>query len=262
MIDSHCHLDFPQFQHNLDEVIYRAKAVGINLMQTISTKLDTIPNLITIAETYPEVFFSVGIHPVELASHRNIDNIKQLLINYAKHARCIGVGETGLDFYHTKDEIEREQQQKLFMLHCEVANESELPIIIHSRDAEEATFATLKDIKSKFDIPILMHCFTGSVDFAKKLLALDPYFSFSGVVTFKNARHLADVVKLVPQNRILVESDAPFLAPVPHRGECNEPSYVQYSLAKIGEILAVDYDVISKVVLDNFLRLFTKATPP
>ena len=252
MIDSHCHLDHAPLFENLKSVIYRAKCVGVNQFLTISTSIKSFENIKRIATSYKEVFGTVGVHPHEAESHKNISK-NSLIKLKSNNDKIIGIGETGLDFYYKNSD--QNTQKKIFIEHIEASLELDLPLIIHSRSAEEDTYNILNDFYSK-KLKILMHCFTGSNSVAKKLLNIGAYFSFSGIITFKNASELANVASTIPEDRILVETDAPFLAPEPKRGLKNEPSFIIHTAKKLGEIRNKSFDEIDLLTNKNFSDLF------
>ena len=243
MIDSHCHLDHAPLLENLKNVIGRAKSVGVNQFLTISTSIKSFENVKKIISHYKEVFGTVGIHPHETESHKDISK-NSLIKLQLNHDKIIGIGETGLDFYY--ENSDKIIQKKIFIEHIEASLELNLPLIIHSRSAEEDTFNILNDYYSKKP-KILMHCFTGSKDFAKKLLNIGAYFSFSGIITFKNASELVDTASFLPLDRLLVETDAPFLAPEPKRGFKNEPSFIIHTVKKLAEIKNKTFDEIDSL---------------
>ena len=252
MIDSHCHLDHAPLFENLESVIYRAKCVGVNQFLTISTSIKSFENIKKISTSYKEVFGTVGVHPHEAESHKNISK-NSLIKLKSNNDKIIGIGETGLDFYYKNSD--QNIQKKIFIEHIEASLELDLPLIIHSRSAEEDTYNILNDFYSKKP-KILMHCFTGSNSFAKKLLNIGAYFSFSGIITFKNASELTNVASTIPEDRILVETDAPFLAPEPKRGFKNEPSFIIHTAKKLGEIRNKSFDEIDLLTNKNFSDLF------
>ena len=231
MIDSHCHLDHEPIYSNLKEIISRSKHTGIKKILSISTTLNSYKNILKLIDIDPIIFGSIGIHPHETAKERM--NKEFLVDEFRKHKKIIGIGETGLDFYY--ENSDRSFQIKSFIDHIEASIELECPLIIHSRNAEDETFDILNKYKDK-NLKILMHCFTGSKKFANKLLNLNAYFSASGIITFKNSSQLCDTFESLPQDKILIETDSPFLAPVPMRGKKNEPSFIKYTLEKLAHI--------------------------
>ena len=253
MIDSHCHLDHSPLYEKLSEVVNRAKLIGIKFLLTISTSLKSFETVKTIISKYKNIYGTIGIHPHETKDHVNVDK-KMLLKLRGNNSKIIGVGETGLDFYYqNSDKI---IQKKKFIEHIEAAIESDLPIIVHSRDAEIDTYNILNDFSSK-NPKILMHCFTGSSNFSKKLLDLGAYISLSGIITFKNSIELQETASLIPADRLLMETDSPFLAPEPKRGSTNEPSFIKYTAQKLAEIRDISYNDLITHTSNNFIKLFS-----
>ena len=251
MIDSHCHLDHEPLFDNLDAVIQRSKNVGITKLLTISTSLKSFQNVKELIQKDEMIFGSFGIHPHET---NNDQLTKELIIQNSKpFEKIIGIGETGLDFYYTNSN--EKNQENSFINHIEAALELDLPIIIHSRDAETKTYEILKDYKNQ-NPKLLMHCFTGSLDFAKKLMDLGSFFSASGIITFKNAKDLQETFKQISMDKILIETDSPFLAPIPNRGKKNEPSFIKYTAIKLSEIKGVAFDKLVLETTKNFNNLF------
>ncbi len=251
MIDSHCHLDHEPLFGNLNEVIERSKANGITKILTICTTLDSFERIKTIVEKDKIIYGTFGIHPHE-TENNEID--KQTIIKLVKqNIKIIGVGETGLDFFYNHSN--KESQIDSFKAHIEAAIELKKPIIVHSRNAENETFETLNSYKSK-DLKILMHCFTGSLEFSKKLLTLDSFFSASGIITFKNSIDLQNTFKTIPLEKLLIETDSPFLAPIPMRGKKNEPSYIKYTLYKLALLKNSSNKEITVITTNNFNKLF------
>ena len=251
MIDSHCHLDHEPLFENINEIIKRSKDIGLQKLLTISTTLasfDKIKNLVNID---PMIFGTFGIHPHETeTNHINKETLVDTIIKFKK---IIGVGETGLDFFYNHSNKER--QIDSFKAHIEASIELNIPIIIHSRNAEDETYEILKSYKSE-KLKILMHCFTGSLNFANQLLKLDAFFSASGIITFKNSVELQETFKTIPCNKLLVETDSPFLAPIPMRGKKNEPSFIKYTLTKLSELKKKTYEEMSIATTQNFNKLF------
>ena len=255
LIDSHCHLNYKGLVEDQAAVIERARARGVTGMLCISTREREWDEVIAIAEREPDVWASVGIHPHEADEHPDVDAGK--LIEAARHPRVIGIGETGLDYYY--DHSDRDQQKKSFRAHIAAARETGLPLIVHTRDAEEDTAAIIADEMGKGVYPALIHCFTASHSFAEKMLDLGLYISIAGIVTFKNARELQKSVAALPADRMLIETDAPFLAPVPHRGKPGEPAFVADTAAFIANLRSEDTRELMDRTANNFFRLFTKA---
>ena len=251
MIDSHCHLDHEPLLSDLPNVIQRSKDVGIKKLLTISTSFESfsrIKNLIKIDEM---IYGTIGIHPHE--SSKDIITSSEIIKNLKENEKIIGIGETGLDFYYNNSE--KEKQISSFKEHIEASIETNKPLIVHSRDAEKETFELLNEYKNE-KLKILMHCFTGSKEFSKKLLTLNSYFSASGIITFKNSLDLQNTFKSIPMDNILIETDSPFLAPVPKRGKKNEPSFIDFTATKLAEIKELSKEDLIKKTTDNFNKLF------
>ena len=251
MIDSHCHLDHEPLVSDLNNVIERSKKMGIKKLLTISTSYESFERVAKIVNKDAIIYGTIGIHPHETKDNKiSADFIAE---NLAKNSKIIGVGETGLDFFYTNSD--KINQIDSFKVHIEAAIKSNKPIIIHSREAEDETFEILNGYRNK-DLKILMHCFTGSKNFAKKLLKLNAYFSASGIITFKNASDLRETFKFLPLDKILIETDSPFLAPVPNRGKKNEPSFIDFTAAKLAEIKNISKSELIRITTNNFNRLF------
>ena len=252
MIDSHCHLDHEPLFSNINEVINRSKKIGLKKLLTISTSLKSFENIKKILEIDEMIYGTVGIHPHE--SSKDKINSNYLIDNATKHKKIIGVGETGLDFYY--ENSKKNDQIDSFNKHIEASISLNYPLIVHSRNAETETFEILNEYKNK-NIKILMHCFTGSMKFAKKLMNLNAYFSASGIITFKNSLDLQETFKLIDKNRILIETDSPFLAPIPMRGKKNEPSFIKYTLEKLSQLKSINFNELEKITSNNFDNLFS-----
>lgn len=255
LIDSHCHLEYKGLIEEQAIVIARARAAGVGAFLNISTRQSEWDQVIATAAREPDIFASVGIHPHEADAHADLG--RAVLLAATHHPKVIAIGETGLDYYY--DKSDRAVQQALFRMHIDVARETQLPLIIHTRDAEDDTHAILADEMGKGAFPALIHCFTASADFAEKVLALGLTISLSGIVTFKNARDLQDIAKTIPQDRLLVETDSPFLAPVPNRGKVCEPAFVADTARFVAELRGVSPEVLARQTTANFARLFAKA---
>ena len=252
MIDSHCHLDHEPLMQNLNEIILRSKDAGITKLLTICTNLQSFENIKKIILKDSIIHGTFGIHPHD-ADKELIS--KDLIVdnsNYSK--KIIGIGETGLDFYYNNSD--KKNQVKSFINHIEACVDTKKPLIVHSRNAENETFDILNKYKD-FDIKILMHCFTGSQDFAKRLLDLNCYFSASGIITFKNSSDLRDTFSFIPNDKIIIETDSPFLAPIPMRGKKNEPSFIKYTLEKLAEIKSLTFEKMDEITTNNFNTLFS-----
>lgn len=255
LIDSHCHLNYKGLVEDQQAVLSRARAAGVGAFLNISTRASEWDAVIGLAERESDVMASVGIHPHEADLHPDVQT--ETLVEKAKHPRVIGIGESGLDYYY--DHSDRERQRQSFRSHIAAARETGLPLIVHTRDAEDDTYAILEDEMGKGAYPALIHCFTASQDFADKVLALGLSISISGIVTFKNARALQEVAKSVPADRLLVETDAPFLAPVPHRGRPCEPAFVADTARFLAELRGESFEELAGATTANFYRLFAKA---
>ena len=253
MIDSHCHLDHEPLLTNINEVINRSKKIGITKLLTICTTLDSFERIKTIIQKDKFIYGTYGIHPHE-TENNHVD--KQIIINAVKeNKKIIGVGETGLDFFYSHSN--KEKQISSFKTHIEASIELNKPVIIHSRDAEDETIDILSKYKNK-NLKILMHCFTGSLEFSKKLLDLDAFFSASGIITFKNSDSLRDTFKVIPLEKLLIETDSPFLAPIPMRGKKNEPSFIMYTLIMLAKLKEISNSKMDEVTTNNFNNLFFK----
>ena len=251
MIDSHCHLDHEPLLSDLSNVLERSKKVGIEKLLTISTSFESFSRVKDLVKKDEMIFGTIGIHPHETST--NIITSKQIIENLNENPRIIGIGETGLDFYYNNSEKDR--QITSFKEHIEASIESNTPLIVHSRDAEKETFDILNEYKHE-KIKILMHCFTGSKEFSKKLMTLNSFFSASGIITFKNSLDLQDTFKSIPIDNILIETDSPFLAPVPKRGKKNEPSFIDFTATKLAEIKDISKEDLVKKTTENFNKLF------
>jgi TatD DNase family protein len=251
MIDSHCHLDHEPLLSDLSNVLVRSKKVGIEKLLTISTSFESFSRVKELVKKDEMIFGTIGIHPHETST--NIITSKQIIENLNENPRIIGIGETGLDFYYNNSEKDR--QLTSFKEHIEASIESNTPLIVHSRDAEKETFEILNEYKDE-KIKILMHCFTGSKEFSKKLMTLNSFFSASGIITFKNSLDLQDTFKSIPIDNILIETDSPFLAPVPKRGKKNEPSFIDFTATKLAEIKDISKEILVKKTTENFNKLF------
>lgn len=253
-IDSHCHLNYDGLVEQQDDVLLRARAAGVETMLNISTRESEWAAVVATAHRYPNVWASIGIHPHEADQHPDVDTAK--LVAAATDPRVVAIGETGLDYYY--DKSDREQQRRSFRSHIAAARETGLPIIVHTRDAEEDTAEILGDEMGRGGYGGVIHCFTASQDFADKALALGLYISISGIVTFKNARDLQATAATVPAERLLIETDAPFLAPVPHRGKSCEPAYVADTARFLAGLRGEPVEQLAAQTKANFLRLFGK----
>ena len=251
MIDSHCHLDHEPLYSDLSNIIQRSKDIGIEKLLTISTSFESFSKIKELIKKDEIIYGTIGIHPHE--SSTNIITSKEIIDNLNGYSKIIGIGETGLDFYYNNSC--KEKQITSFRKHIEASIKTNAPLIVHSRDAEQETFEILNEYKNE-KLKILMHCFTGTKEFSVKLLTLNSYFSASGIITFKNSKDLQDTFKSIPLNNILIETDSTFLAPVPNRGKKNEPSFINFTAAKLAEIKDVSKSEIIKITTDNFNKLF------
>ena len=251
MIDSHCHLDHAPLLDNLNDILNRSKEVGIKKLLTICTTLESFNNIENILTIDDMIYGTFGIHPHE-TENNDVSKIT-IIESIKKNPKLIGVGETGLDFYYNHSK--KNKQIDSFKKHIEAAIEINLPIIVHSRNAEEETFNILNEYK-KHKPKILMHCFTGTYKFYKKMEELDSYFSASGIITFNSSKELQNTFSKIPSNKLLVETDSPFLAPVPMRGKNNEPSFIKYTLKKLADIKNIDVSEMVSLTTKNFNNLF------
>ena len=251
MIDSHCHLDHEPLFGNLNDVIKRSKEVGITKLLTICTTLDSFERIKTIIQKDEMIYGTYGIHPHE--SEKNVIKKDTIIKAVKENNKVVGIGETGLDFYYNYSNKDR--QIESFKAHIEASIEVNKPLIVHSREAEKETFDILNHYNSN-DLKILMHCFTGSLEFSKKLMALGAFFSASGIITFKNSLELQNTFTNIPLEKLLIETDSPFLAPIPMRGKKNEPSFIKYTLEKLSNLKEITKENMSKITTDNFNKLF------
>jgi TatD DNase family protein len=258
LVDSHCHLDFPEYADQLDQVVARAGAAGVGVCLSIGTELKRFPGVKAVAEKFPNVWCSVGVHPHE--AEKELLDDEAALIREAAHPKVVGIGETGLDYYY--EHSPRAQQQANFRSHIAAARQTGLPVIVHTRDADDDTIAILRDEMGKGPFTGLIHCFTGTQKLADAALEMGLSISVSGIATFKNSQLLRDVIQSVPLDRLLVETDAPFLAPVPHRGKTNEPAFVVHTAKMLAELKGVTPEELAKTTTENFFRLFSKVQRP
>ena len=254
LIDSHCHLDFPEFAPELDAVVARAKAAGVARLVTISTRVDRFDSIRALAEKYNNVFCTVGTHPHQ--AHEEREASVAQLVALARHPKCVGIGEAGLDYRY--DRAPRDVAARVFRTQIAAARESGLPLVVHARDADADVAAILRDEMGQGAFSAIMHCFTSSRALAETALELGLAISFSGVITFKNSQELRDIARDVPLDRLLVETDAPFLAPVPFRGKRNEPAFVAATAAALAGVKGVSADEIARVTAANTRRVFHK----
>ena len=256
LVDSHCHLDFPDFGEELDAVVARAVDAGVAYMVTISTHLSKFDQVKAVAERFPNVFCTVGIHPHQAATERL--TTAEELTDLAQHPKVVGIGETGLDFYYERSP--RDIQEAQFRAHIRAARITGLPLIVNTRDADDDTLRVMdEEYRYGGPFPGLIHCFSATREVAEKAVEMGLYISISGIVTFKNAEDLRETVKDVPLDRLLVETDSPFLAPIPNRGKRNEPAFTALTAAKVAEIKGISNDELARQTTRNFFTLFAKA---
>ncbi len=254
LVDSHCHLDFPDFADELDAVVGRAREAGIGRMVTISTRVAKHGGLIAIAERFPDVFCSVGTHPHN--AHEELDVTAADLVACARHPKVVAIGEAGLDYHY--DYSPRDAQERGFRTHIAAARETGLPLVIHAREADDDVARILEEEAGRGPVPAVLQCFTGGRDLAMRAIALGLSISFTGILTFKNSADLRKIAAELPADRILVETDAPYLAPGKFRGKRNEPSYVVETARVLAETRGIAFDEIARQTTDNFFRLFSK----
>jgi len=254
LIDSHCHLDFEALSSDLDGVMARAAAAGVTGMVTISTRVENFSTYAELAERYENVWCSVGTHPHNAHEELHIETDE--LVRLSAHPRCVAIGEAGLDYFY--DNAPREAQATGLRRHIAAARITGLPLVIHSRQADDDMAAILEEEAGQGAFPFVLHCFTAGMDLAQRALALGGYVSFSGIITFKNAEEIREVARIVPSDRYLVETDAPYLAPIPHRGQSNEPSYVRHTAEKLSDIRGISLEQLGAESTANFGRLFSK----
>ncbi|RRI03863.1 TatD family deoxyribonuclease [Mesorhizobium tamadayense] len=258
LVDSHCHLDFPDFAEERGTIVARALAAGIGRMVTISTRVKRFQQILEIAETFNEVYCSVGTHPHNVAEE--LDVTADELVRLSGHPKVVAIGEAGLDYFY--DRAPRDAQAQGFRAHIAAARETGLPLVIHSRDADDDMAAILEDETGKGAFPFILHCFSSGRRLAEAGVALGGYVSFSGILTFKNSTELRAIAADVPRDRLLVETDAPYLAPVPHRGKRNEPAYVANTAKVLAETIGVSETEIADITTENVFRLFAKMPRP
>ena len=253
IVDSHCHLDFSILLDQLDDVIKRARNNNVDSLLTICTTLESFSKIKEIIKKYNNIYGTFGIHPHETAKHKNI-NSKFIIGVKNENKKVIGIGETGLDFYYNNSD--KKTQKKMFEEHINAASELKIPLIVHTRNAEIETIDMLKNVVRNSDLKILVHCFTGSPEFAKKLLDLNSFISLSGIITFKKSEELTKTVSSIPLEKLLVETDSPYLSPEPVRGKSNEPSYIVHTLDKLAEIKKTPVEDVINMTTNNFNNLF------
>ena len=254
LVDSHCHLDFPDFAAELDAVVARAAAAGVGHMVTISTRVRRHAGLLAIAERFPNVTCSVGTHPHH--AHEELDITAADLVERGRHPKVVAIGEAGLDYHY--DFSPRDAQEQGFRAHIAAAREAGLPLVIHSREADDDTARILEEEMGKGAFTAVLHCFTGGPELARRAVALGCHIGFTGIVTFRNSQALREIAKAVPADRFLVETDSPYLAPLPYRGKRNEPAYVAEVATVLATVRGVSADEIARQTTDNFFKLFAK----
>jgi TatD DNase family protein len=258
LVDSHCHLDFPDFADDLEGVIARARAQDVERIVTISTRVGRHADLLAIAERFPEVFCSIGTHPHNAEEELHITAAE--LIAHARHPKVVAVGEAGLDYHY--EHSPRDAQEQSFRRHIAAARETALPLVIHSRNADDDTARILEEEMGKGAFPAVLHCFTGGPELAARAIKLGFCISFTGILTFKKSDALRAIAAELPTDRFFVETDAPYLAPGPHRGKRNEPAFVVETAKALAKLRGVTYDEIARQTTDNFFRLFAKVPRP
>ncbi len=251
LIDSHCHLNFPDFKDDLDAVITRAAEYGVGKMVSICTKLEEFPEIAAIAEKYENVFCTVGVHPHDALQHVSVT--AEELIERTKHPKCVGIGETGLDYYY--ENSPRDEQKHCLAEHIKAAKVTGLPLVIHTRNADEDI---IKIIKKEAPFPGLLHCFSSTYEVAKCAIDHGLYISLSGILTFKNATDLQESAKKIPLQYLLVETDSPYLAPIPNRGKRNEPAFTKFTAEKLAELKGISFKEVEEQTTANFYKLFNK----
>ncbi len=258
LVDSHCHLDFPDFAEERAAIVARAREAGIGRMVTISTRVRKFDQIREIAETFDEVYCSVGTHPHNAAEEPDVT--AEELVRLSGHPKVVAIGEAGLDYHY--DHAPREAQANGFRTHIAAARETGLPLVIHARSADEDVAAILEEETGKGAFPFVLHCFSSGRRLAEIGVELGGYVSFSGILTFRNSQDIRDIAVIVPHDRLLVETDAPYLAPVPHRGKRNEPAFVAHTASVLADTIGVGHEEIARLTTDNFFRLFNKMPNP
>lgn len=258
LVDSHCHLDFPDFEDERDLIVSRAGEMGVKTLVTISTFVSKLPQLIDIATAYPNVYASVGTHPHNAAAEPDIPASE--LVALSAHPKIVAIGEAGLDYHY--DKSPRDTQARVFRRHIDAARETGLPLVIHARDADADMEAILRETSGEGAFPFILHCFSSGRRLAEIGIELGGYVSFSGIVAFNRSEELREIAAALPIDRLLVETDAPYLAPPPHRGKRNEPAFVRHTAERLAEALGSDLDSFATQTSDNFYRLFSKVPDP
>ncbi|NTS33954.1 TatD family hydrolase [Phyllobacterium sp. BT25] len=258
LVDSHCHLDFADFEEERDAIVQRALDHGIKRLVTIGTRVRRFDTILAIAERYDSVYASVGTHPNN--AHEELDVTADELIRLAEHPKVVAIGEAGLDYHY--DYAPPQAQAQGLRTHIQAARVTQLPLVIHARNADDDMISILKEESGRGTFPFILHCFSSGAELAKVGVDLGGYVSFSGILTFKNSPEIRDIARNVPRDRLLVETDAPYLAPVPHRGKRNEPSFVRHTAAVLAETIGVSEEEVAHLTTENVFRLFTKMPRP
>ncbi|MDQ0999127.1 TatD DNase family protein [Phyllobacterium ifriqiyense] len=258
LVDSHCHLDFADFAEERDAIVQRALDNDIKRLVTICTRVRRFDSIIAIAEAYESVYASVGTHPNN--AHEELDVTVDELVELSKHPKVVAIGEAGLDYHY--DYAPPAAQDQGFRTHISASRITQLPLVIHARSADEDMISILREETGKGAFPFILHCFSSGAELAQVGVELGGYISFSGILTFKNSPEIREIARNVPRDRLLVETDAPYLAPMPHRGKCNEPSFVRHTAAVLAETIGVSEAEIANITSDNVFRLFTKMPRP
>ena len=258
LVDHHCHIDRPEFAKDLDGVVARAQAAGVGIMVNISTRIRRFDHLISVVERYPSVYGTIGTHPHY--AHEELDIPVSEIVRLSKHPKIVGIGEAGLDYYYKHSAPEAQAQG--FRNHIAAARETGLPLEIHTREADQDTIKLLEEEHAKGPFPAILHCYTGGPELARRAAELGLYVSFTGVVTFKKSEALRDIACAVPLDRLLVETDAPFLAPDPHRGKRNEPAFVVHTAAVLAKVKGVSAEALAAATTENFFRVYSKVPCP
>jgi len=258
LVDSHCHLDFPDFDEDRDAILERARSAGVETIVTISTRVAKLPVLEAITARHPNVYCSVGTHPHNAAEEPDVTT--EDLVRLSAAPKVVAIGEAGLDYHY--DNAPRDAQERSFRRHIAAAREAQLPLVIHARDADEDMAAILTEESGQGAFPAILHCFSSGRELARRGLDLGLYVSFSGIVTFKRSDELRAIARDVPLDRLLVETDAPYLAPVPHRGQRNEPAYVAETAKALAEVKGISPEALGAATTDNFYRIFSKIERP
>lgn len=254
LIDTHCHLDFPDFAEDIEAYVARAEAAGVSRMVTISTRVARFATYAALAERFPSVWCTVGTHPH--GAHEELDVTAAELVELSRHPRCVAIGEAGLDYHY--DKSPREAQAQGLLTHIDAARQTQLPLVIHSREADEDMAAILREEMGKGAFPAILHCFTAGEMLARTGVELGLYVSFSGILTFKTSEALRAIAREIPAERLLVETDAPYLAPTPYRGKRNEPSYVVETAKVLADVKGVSFDEIARITSENARRCYWK----